>query len=308
MRSLLAPLLALGFADPATALDCTGQWDMMLGAMGHTGFGPAAEGVLTGTDGACSVTGMHLSDGQYLRLEMESLQWQMQGLEMFATGVPARLSVTLDVENARLVPQPPDAALAYLLDIQNRWNFIDGRLEFGFDPVEGVLDIVHASVDFPGNNGGDLSLRVEGVSPLLFVGNIRSLDPITLTRLELSLENEGYLDSMALGFLQARLDRPGQSPEDVVAGVQLSMTSTVDMLPDPVFDSAARGALVALIADGPLPRGALSVVLDPGETGVRFGRFAEIDFIGAAIDPARLADAFGEARFTVSYAPRAAPE
>ncbi len=279
MRAATA-FAVLALAAPAAAQDCAGEHDKLLALVENSDLEITDSGQRVPSDRGCRLQGLRFSDGRYLQFEVGQIDWRAEGLEALDTGEPAVLSLDIEVTEVRLFPQPPDPWVAWMLDIQNRGNLIDGRLLARWDVAAGLMQIDEFSVDFPGANSVSLATTVTGIDFGLMAG-AAGFDTLRLMRFDLEVENEGYIDSLYLALLMERMRGLGDDPAAVAAKLQQKARGFVRILPDVVFPAASRDALLRLIDAGPAPWGRLTVSVATGE-GLPLDRFVDS---GLAADP-----------------------
>ncbi len=95
-----------------------------------------------------------------------------------------------------------------------------------------------------------------------------SLALITLHELSLEVTNTGFADGLILGMAVGRFSGVPGAPETVVEATKEEVSSVVRALPKSFVDEASVTALLALIADAPVPWGTLKMELKaPGGIG-----------------------------------------
>lgn len=297
--------VALWFLMAAPALaDCQSELSLFRGALAAREFAISSPGALSEAEGACTLRGLELRQRNSIVLEVAQVIWTAEGFETLLIGAPDGLALDLLVVDLRIVPQVPDPWMAYYLDLQNRRNFIDGRVRASWDPVAGILALDELSVDLPGKNGFAVSSRVSGATMDNLPGRLGEFGALSLEALEISVENSGYADGLALGLMLDRLAVLQGDPKSVVAGAKADLKTVVAGWPDAVFPAASREALARLIDAGPLPWGRLDVALARGT--VPLDRLVQLSMSRDPLATDTLAEAFEGAEFRIGFAPAVA--
>ena len=297
---MLGPLLGLS-AQPGASQGCAAIWDRALDTVSSPQNEVLARGrVLDGPE-HCRVMDAVVTNGPHIRVELGSLRWRKGGFAAILTGGGGPVTIDVDLDRARIVPQTRDPWVGYVLDQQNRRNFVAARLRADWDIAAGALTIREASVDFPGDNGVAIAGRVQGLGAEILTGQVSGLAALVLRDWEITAQNTGYFDGMIMGFVLGAQDA-GSDPHTVETRLRNAALGRIAHLPPGVFDAGTRDALSALARAAPLPWGRVTLRLDAGE-GLPLSRFIPL---GLAPDPfaaAALARAFGGARLDVAFVP-----
>ncbi len=292
--------LATLVAGPAFA-DCQDELGYARAGLGAYDYRIVAPGELSETGGRCRLEGLVLEQNDALMLEVEAISWTGAGFETLLIGAPDGLSLDLKVENARLVPQTSDPWMSYYLDLQNRHNFIDIEVVLGWAPDVGILEVERFRLDLPGENALELSSRITGATAEMMPGRLSGFDALTLEGFSLTVENAGYLDGLALGWMLGQLSLFPGEPETVVAGMLSVSQDIVAAWPDEVFPAASKAALATLIAAGPFPWGRLDVVMEEGE--ISLDRLVTLGMSPEPYGRNAMTDAWAGAVFDIRYEP-----
>jgi hypothetical protein len=300
--ALAAALLAPG----AVWADCAGDL-----ALARTGLAGAetriiTQGALSEAGGRCRLTGIVLEQRETLKIEIAALEWAASGLETVLVGAPDGLSLDFRIDNARLVPQTSDPWMSYYLDLQNRRNVIDVTGNLNWRPEEGLLEVAEFIVDLPGANGLSVSTRVSGATHEAIPGRLSGFDALTLEALSIEIENEGYLDGLALGWILGTFASVPGDPETVVAATLQELQGIVADWPDDIFPAGSKAALTNLIAAGPLPWGRLEIEMRAG--AVPLDRFVAQGLTATPYAPESMAAAWEGVVFDISFEAADFPE
>ena len=306
MKTLIAACVFCASAAQALAQTCEDQRQLLAAQWSAGGVSIVEPGTLDQEGETCVLRGLRLSTGSYLQVPVAEITWKFDGLTQALGGQIGPVSIDVSVSGVQIITTPPDKAVAYLMALQQRDNLINGRLEMGFDPVTGQLDLAAFRVDFPDKSHWDLTGRVGGinVNPLVSINDL--LLGLTLERLDLSVHNNGYLDSFAFGLLTGLLGGT-DDPEELVEDIKTQTIIAIGNLPDPIFDPATRGALASLVADGPLPRGGLELTVQ-GPTGFAFAGLPAWTAQGDPFSAQALTPLLSGTEIRATYTPWAPPE
>ena len=207
----------------------------------------------------------------------------------------------LRIEDARLVPQTTDPWMSYYLDLQNRKNFINIETLMEWSPETGVLEVERFVLDLPGENGFQFSSRVTGATADMLPGRISGFDALTLEAMSLTVNNEGYLDGLALGWLLGQLSSMPGDPETVVAATLKEFQDIVADWPEDVFPPDSKANLTEMIAAGPFPWGRFDLVMATGE--ITLDRFVSLSISPNPYGAKAMADAWAGAVFDIRFEP-----
>ena len=211
--ALIAACLA---APNASWADCAGDLELFSSAATGTGYRVIDPGSLTEENGRCQLSGLVLQEDIVLLIETGQIEWSLTGLDELLAGTPDIVEFSVTVDGARIVPQSSDPWMNYYLDLQNRNNFIDIAAVASWSAISGDFEIKEFSVDLPRANGFSLTSFVTGMTPENVTLSPAGLGQLTLEGVSVTLENEGFLDGLALGaFLGAFSGLPGE-PNSVV--------------------------------------------------------------------------------------------
>lgn len=283
---LFAAIAVAAMVPISAAADCATDLRLLTRFLDEAAFSLTDVGQLDETAEGCRLTGIAAKGTGYLGIEIGAIDWRSEGIgALIEGGQPTAVALDLTVTGARILPQPPDAWLAWMLDMQNRRNLIAGRLRAHWDLEAGVLDIAEISADFPGRSGFQLAWRASGLGLPDTGGGLAGL---RLEWIEGEIENEGYFDGPWLAFLTERMRGAEGGPEAEVARLTARALAVVAALPEPAFPEPTRAALTALIENGPAPWGRLSVSLD-APRGVGLDRFLQTGLSPDPLSPAALA-------------------
>ena len=279
--------------------DCESELAFFSSSALGTGYRVVEAGPLIDDNGRCIVNDLVFEEDVTLRIEVAEIEWSLTGLDALLAGAPEALDLTLNVNDARIIPQTSDPWMSYYLDLQNRRNFIDIALVAGWLPDAGHIEIKEFSVDLPGQNSFSLSSLVTGMTPGSVALSASGLSQLTLEGLSVSLENEGFLDGLALGaFLGAFSGLPGE-PKSIVEATMNDLQTAVESWPDDIFPVESKAALSALIAAGPLPWGRLDIEMSQGL--IPLDRFLALALVAEPYSADAVSAAWEGATFDVSF-------
>ena len=249
--------------SPAWA-DCESELGLLRAGLAATDFQIVEPGKLSEENRRCRLSGLSLAEGATLKIDIKSMSWVAEGFEALMAGTPEKLSLDLIIDNARVIPQTTDPWMSYYLELQNRINFIDVAAAITWNPSLGVMNVEQLSIDLPGKNGFWLSSRVTGATADMMPGRISEFGALELESMSVAIENEGYLDGLALGWMLGQLSSLPGDPEAVTAATLGELKKIVAAWPDDIFPPDSKAALARLIDAGPLPWGRLELTLESG--------------------------------------------
>lgn len=298
MRTLA--VLGVLCAGPVFA-DCQAELSLARAGLGASELRIVEPGVVSESGGRCRLSGLILKQGQSLSLEVGSMNWVADGFETLLIGAPDGLSLDLRIANARVVPQTTDPWLSYYLDLQNRRNFINIEALMNWSPEVGVLEVERFVVDLPGGNGFEISSRVTGATADMLPGRLTGFDALALEAVSLTVNNEGYLDTLALGWMLGQFSSLPGDPKTVVAAKLGEIQGIVADWPEDVFPPESKASLIKLISAGPFPWGRFELVMAEGK--ITLDRLVNLSMSPNPYGAKAMADAWAGAVFEIHFEP-----
>ena len=285
-------------APSASWADCARDLELFSSTVSGSGYRVVEPGSLTENNERCQLSGLVLQEDTLL-IEAGQINWSLTGLDELLAGAPEIVDFSVNVEGARIVPQSSDPWMNYYLDLQNRHNFIDIVAVASWSASSGDFEIKEFSVDLPGANGFSLRSFVTGMTPESVTLSPAGLGQLTLEGVSVTLENEVFLDGLALGaFLGAFSGLPGE-PRSIVDATLSDLRTTVESWPGDIFPPDSKAALSALIAAGPIPWGRREIELSQGV--IPLDRFLALALVAEPYSADAVSAAWQGATFDVVF-------
>lgn len=262
---VLAATFGLTCAAPATAqmtqASCAVSWGML-----SVPLGLSADLSTPNLDGdRCVVRDLDVRTGR-LRLLVDEVRWQLDGLEALLISGTLLDRAEISARGVYVMASTGMTDFDYVLEAQAR--AAEGiSVDLLATHAGGTVTLDHLHVGFSSNNEIDATLRLDNVDP-------RAPDQAVIRALRLEVLTHGLFESFALMPLANLLLSSDEEAEVQVARLQTQAIAAIDGLPEPMFQSPTRDALVALVLDMPNPAG--RVIFDlQAEDGLPLSQFSE---------------------------------
>ena len=259
MIARLGLLFAL-VAGMAQAQDCAAQWNAGFSfamTRGLATYEVISPGTVSETGDWCRVQGVELFDRRTLGLFVDDARWQAQGFAPDAED----LSLTVLLDGMRIVARSGEPWTDHMLALQSLHNPHVGEFSVLWNPLSGDLG---GALRLAQDGGYEISVTYQGGG---FGQEVLNGDAtaVTVDYKSLSVTNNGTLDGFIFGLMSGRMSQDPGTPAALFDRARADARGLIDGLPPDLFGYATKGALRDLVADMPVPRGTLTVTLDPQE-------------------------------------------
>ena len=267
MRALTA-VVALFFAGPLAAQECTAELERMSELVARSGMAQMVPLSTAETDGEgrCRLEGLEFRAGRSVVVKADALIWSGEGRERFLRDNLPPLSLELDLTGLRVVPEIGDPVMTYLLDVQSRARPADLSIRVGWDEAENVLEWEKIELRFAGGDYVRYQAIVEDVDLSSMNAIQMSAGSFGITRTVLEVRSQGLFEAYALMPLGMALLHGEADPAARVEELKRRARSEISRLPETIFPPESKSSLANLADDMPAPAGTLRVEMtaNPG--------------------------------------------
>lgn len=303
-RTMCAGVLA-ATAQTAAAEDCDAERAFLFDALGRNGWAVEDEGDSSEVFGACRTRDLVLL-AEALRIEAALVEWRLSGLSALEDQ-SGLVTLEANLDNLRMVPTVDDPWVSYMLSEQNRRNLIDGTLTASWNLDDGAVELEEFTLDLPGENAVSVAFQTSGMTPALLAGRVTDFAALSVSRMEIVIDNNGFADGLILGYLVGAMSGLPGAPESQMNATRDDAMALVGGLPDGIFTAGSKDALTRLIADAPVPWGTLGLTL-VADPALPLARLVPLALQPDPLSPDALTAAFDGAMLEVTYVPSPDPE
>lgn len=262
MRRAAATLTGLMLASPAPAQGdrtCAAAWERLTAVMAVP---ITADPVTSDGEGWCAVANVGFDSGRAYTpvASADQIRWRAEGIGRFLADLTPPTALDVQISGLRRTVATGDPLLDYLMRVQQGPLATDAQLALRWDAASGVLSLAQFALDFPGDNAVSMTAQIADIDLSSLEAAATSLmSSARLTSLTSEVRSNGLFESAMLMPLGTMLLLGSADPAAEVAALKELAQTEIAALPETVFSTSSRAALLALIDAMPNPAGTLGL-------------------------------------------------
>ncbi len=287
-----------GVAQPVF---CGAVWDRLNALISNNGGDRIETNSAPIRQGAdCVVHDADIPTGGLGVLKLERLSWRGVGMARFTKdGLPPE-QLLLRAKGVRFVPSAPEHVLRYLITTPSAPSGLDVTVSFRWDAGEKQLDVSVFDARSPAENAVFLQTQIEAVDLSSSGAMQMSAGSAVVQELHLEISPEGWRDSNLMAAIGADALRRASNPIREAESIKQKALGHIRDMPLALVPPAAQGALRALVADLPHPKGYLTLKM-AASPGLGAARFVPLALQRGRVDPQQIWTLMDGVRFDITY-------